>query len=93
MLEKVKLALRITHTYLDSDIQSTISTARTEMKRAGVAAGVAESDMDIVENAIKSFCLFTYSNDPKLTDGYWNSWVIQLENLRKSSIELPAEEG
>lgn len=92
MLEKVKLALRISHTYLDQDILDTISVARQEMIRAGVSEEVANSDNDMVENAIKTFCLYTYCNDSKFTEGYFNSWIFQLDNLRKSTIELPAEE-
>lgn len=96
MLGKVKLALRITHSYLDKDIEDTIKMARAEMIRSGVSEEVANSSNEIVENAIKTFCLYTYCNDSKFTEGYFNSWIFQLENLRKSTIgieeETPAEE-
>lgn len=96
MLGKVKLALRITHSYLDKDIEDTIKMARAEMIRSGVSEEVANSSNKIVENAIKTFCLYTYCNDSKFTEGYFNSWIFQLENLRKSTIgieeETPAEE-
>lgn len=88
MLDKVKLALRITHTYLDSDITETIAQARAEMVRAGVQSGVAESDNLLVEGAIKTFCLMHYSNDSKMADGYARSWEYQLDNLRKSELEV-----
>lgn len=92
MLGKVKLALRITHSYLDQDIEDTIKMARAEMIRSGVSEEVANSSNDIVENAIKTFCLYTYANDSKLTEGYFNSWIFQLENLRRSTVEIPKEE-
>lgn len=85
MLEKVKLALRISHTHLDSDIESTISTARAEMIRSGVPESVAYSDADVVEMAIKTYCLFVYANDTKMSEGYFKSWQYQLDNIRKSS--------
>lgn len=85
MLEKVKLALRITHTLLDSDIEDTINTARAELIRSGVPVEVANSNEDIVEMAIKTYCLFIYS-DEKKQDGYFNSWLYQMDNLRKSSL-------
>lgn len=85
MLEKVKLALRISHSYLDSDIESTISTARAEMIRSGVSESVAYSDADVVEMAIKTYCLFVYANDTKMSEGYFKSWQYQLDNIRKSS--------
>jgi len=91
MLAKVKLALRITHTYLDSDITSTIAQARAEMVRAGVDSDVAESNHSLVEGAIKTFCLMHYSNDSKMAEGYSKSWEYQLDNLRKSDIEIEAE--
>lgn len=93
MLEKVKLALRITHNALDSDINDTISTARAEMIRSGVAEAVANSSLDIVEMAIKTYCLSVYSNDSKMAEGFTNSWLFQLDNLRKSTITLPDQEG
>lgn len=92
MLGKVKLALRITHNYLDQDIEDTIKMARAEMIRSGVSEEVANSSNEIVENAIKTFCLYTYCNDSKFTEGYFNSWIFQLENLRRSTVELPKEE-
>ena len=85
MLEKVKLVLRISHNYLDSDICDTINTARAEMIRSGVSDIVAYSDADVVEMAIKTYCLFVYANDTKMSEGYFKSWQYQLDNIRKSS--------
>lgn len=88
MLDKVKLALRITHTLLDSEIEDTIELARSEMVRAGVNPIVADSDNVIVEGAIKTYCLFRFSNDVKMADGYFKSWEYQLDNIRKSDMEV-----
>jgi len=88
MLDKVKLALRITHTLLDSEITETIALARAEMVRAGVSVEVAESDNTLVEGAIKTFCLYRFANDTKMTEGYSKSWEYQLDNLRKSNVEV-----
>lgn len=84
MLEKVKLALRISHNLLDSDIQSTIDTARAELIRSGVSAKKASSEDVLVESAIKTYCLFVYANDDKRAQGFFESWQYQLDNLRKS---------
>lgn len=91
MLEKVKLALRISHNYLDSDIYDTINTARAEMIRAGVAENIANSSADVVEMAIKTYCLFVYANDTKMSEGYFNSWQYQLDNIRKSTTIVISE--
>lgn len=88
MLNKVKIALRISHTYLDDDIEDTIQTARAELIRSGCPSDVAESNLDIIQMAIKTYCQFVYSDDVKQTDGYWKSWQFQLDNIRKSTIEV-----
>ena len=41
MLDKVKLALRITHSKLDSEINENIDAAKEELERAGVPRDVA----------------------------------------------------
>lgn len=93
MLAKVKLALRITHTFLDADITDTIKVARQEMIRSGISAEIANSELEIIENAIKTFCLYVYANDSKMTEGYFHSWEYQLDNIRKSTnIVVPSGE-
>lgn len=92
LLAKVKLALRISHTLLDSDIEDTIKTARAELIRSGISEEIANSNLDIVEMAIKTYCLFVYANDSKLGEGYFASWQYQLDNLRKSSLTVPEDE-
>lgn len=85
MLEKVKLALRISHNLLDSDIESTIDTARAELIRSGVSEEKANSEDVLIESAIKTYCLFVYTNDDKRAQGFFESWQYQLDNLRKSN--------
>lgn len=86
MLEKVKLALRISHTLLDADIMDTINTARAEMVRVGIDNQKANDDSDaLIVQAIKTYCLWQYSNDVKMQEGFLKSWQYQLENLRKSN--------
>lgn len=84
MLDKVKLALRISHNLLDADIAETIALARTEMMRAGVDVSLAQSDNPLVEGAIKTFCLSNYTDKDK-AEKYFESWQYQLDNLRKSN--------
>lgn len=86
LVEKVKLALRISHTLLDADIAETITLARAEMTRAGVNPALSESDNPLVEGAIKTFCLSKYTDKDK-AESYFESWQYQLDNLRKSTVE------
>lgn len=86
MLEKVKLALRISHTMLDEDIRETISTARAEMIRAGITESKASDDADpLITTAIKTFCMYYYAYNEKMAEGYFISWQYQLDNLRKTA--------
>lgn len=85
MLGKVKTALRITHNYLDNDILDTIATSRMELIRSGVAVDVANSDDELIERAIKTYCLSVYAPDLKERDGYALSFAYQCDNLRKSA--------
>lgn len=93
MLKKVKLALRINHNLLDSEIQDTIDTARAELVRSGVLESRAEDVTDtLISNAIRTYCLYTYANDSKMAEGYFKSWQYQLDNLRKT-YNYNTEEG
>ena len=87
MLDKVKLALRISHNLLDSDIKDTIETARAEMVRSGVSEDVAHDSNTLIESAIKTYCQAVYANDEKRAEGFMKSWQYQLDNIRKSSME------
>ena len=59
IFDKVKLALRISHTLLDAEITDVINSARQEMIRAGVAQEVANGSTELVETAIKTYALHT----------------------------------
>lgn len=84
LLDEVKLAMRISHTRLDSDIEDTIETSRLEMIRTGVFPDVAYSDDPLIKSAIKTYCRMTYASDEKMMDGYRKSWLYQVDSLRKS---------
>lgn len=89
--DKVKLALRISHNLLDSEISDVITSARQEMLRAGVDSEVAASDMELVQTAIKTYALEYYAQDPKDAERYSESFKYQLDCLRKSEITIEEE--
>lgn len=83
-LDKVKLALRIVHTKLDTELAASILTAKAELARAGlVSAAISETDNLILE-AIKTYCKYSYASDEKMREGYFMSWQYQLDCLRKT---------
>lgn len=88
--EKVKLALRISHNLLDDEISDVIQSGRQEMVRAGVSNEVAESTLEIVETALKTYALAYYS-EPSIAEKYTDSFKYQLDNIRKSSLQVQTE--
>jgi len=82
--DKVKLALRISHNLLDSEITDVITSARMELKRAGVKSDKAESDDEDVVTAIKTYALAYFSSDTKDAERYGESFKYQCDCLRKS---------
>ncbi len=86
ILEKIKLALRITHTLLDSEITDVIAAARQELIRAGVDESVASGSTELVETAIRAYALGYYASDVKESERYDNSFKYQCDCLRKSTF-------
>lgn len=88
MEDRVKLALRISHSLLDTEITNTIAAAKAEMRRAGVDNNVIDEDDEVFAQAILAYCLYVLAGDQKMKDGYFESWQYQLDNIRKT---YPAE--
>lgn len=61
-LEKIKLALRISHDKLDEDIQADIDACVADLHLVGVIHA-PEAD-PLVLNAIKLWCRSLYTDDP-----------------------------
>lgn len=88
MLEKVKLALRINHNTLDTDILATIEVARADAIRSGVPSEVMNNEEEpLVASLIKTYCLYMYS-EKEDSEKYYQSYLFQLDNLRKSLTYL-----
>ena len=85
ILDDVKLALRITHTKLDDDLSAKIEAAKNELVALGVEPSVVESENDpLVLEAIKTYMQYKYTRDDKEMENYYNSWVVQVDKLRKT---------
>lgn len=84
IVDKVKLALRISHNLLDAEISDVVTSARQELIRAGVNETIANSDREIVQTAIKTYALQYYASDVKEADRYGESFRYQCDCLRKS---------
>lgn len=78
MLNKIKLAMRITHNLLDDDIQQNIDTCLGELTRVGVDVDDAENKPLLVR-CCEFYCKFTYNFDGKGED-----FNAHFEKLRDS---------
>lgn len=84
LIDDVKKRLRISHSKLDDDLAATIDAARSELSRVGVDLDVVNDSDPLVIEAIKTYCQHGFTDDMKEKEGYWNSWVTQVDGLRKS---------
>ena len=92
MLERMKVALRVTNDRFDREIEGVIQSARMELIRAGVRRDRAESDDDeLIASAIRAFVLSVYSTDVKMADGYMASFDLQKDQLRKTGGYMAGE--
>ena len=62
MLEKIKIALRISHNKLDDDIQSNIDACLADLEVCGIV--FAETADPLILNAVKLYCRSIYTDDP-----------------------------
>lgn len=60
-LEKIKLAIRISHSKLDEDIQADIDACKADLKLVGVI--YADESDPLIFNAIKLWCRSLYTDD------------------------------
>jgi len=88
VLEKVKLALRITTSFLDDEILDSIAEARQELVRAGVNETLANSNNELIVKAVKTYCQAQLTGDLNARDKFNESFIFQLDNIRKSTITV-----
>ena len=60
-LEKIKLALRISHSKLDEDIQADIDACMADLRVCGIV--YAEESDPLIFNCIKLWCRSLYTDD------------------------------
>lgn len=84
VIEQIKTARRIRHSGLDSEIDRLVKTARANIKRAGVSEEKANSDDDLIIEAVITYALARLADTPEMRDKYEESYRTQLDELRKS---------
>lgn len=84
LLDTVKLAARKKYNSLDSEINRLIAWSRSEMERAGVPHDIAVSESDpLITDCIVQGCLKTISTDERIREAAKESFIYQLDCLRK----------
>lgn len=83
--DDVKTALRINHAKLDNEILETIEVAKSEMVRIGIKQEMVNAPDALLREAIKTYCKHSFAYDPAIREGFWNSWLYQIDGLRKSA--------
>ena len=68
LLQKVKTALRIKHSALDTEILDNIQECLLDLRLHGIVHKGEEDPL--IQNAIKLYCKTQYSDDPDLSDAY-----------------------
>lgn len=84
MLDKVKLALRISTDAFDDEITDLIDAAKMDLQLSGVKTDNAEKD-SLLQQAIFLYCksMFGLGNPDKAV--YWESYQSMLRKLKLSS--------
>lgn len=72
---------------LSDEIDRNIRTARAEMIRSGVSDILANSDHELIQDAIVTFCMMKMGDSSK-KEKQEEGWLYQLDCIRKSSIKL-----
>lgn len=83
-VERIRKVLRLTHNKLDDEILLTIKAAKDELVRLGLLSDIVETDDSLIDEAIKTYCLYSFASDEKRAAGYYNSFKYQADCLRKS---------
>ena len=85
MLAEVKLALRVTTTDFDTEIQSLIDAAVADLTLAGVAAEKAQSTTDpLIKRAVVTYCKAHFGYDNPEAERFQQSYDMLKAHLTLS---------
>lgn len=80
ILDRVKLAIRRSHSKLDSDLQADIDACLQDMTMRGIKS--PNPDNPLIFAAVKLYCLSTTNDDPVKGAAYYQRY----EDLRDSIL-------
>lgn len=92
ILEDVKIALRISHSALDVEINDNIEACKADMIRAGIVADKVDECCDpLIARAVKTYCQAFFVDDTNKAEKYMESYKYQLDNIRKTPSYMGVE--
>ena len=74
MLNKVKLALRISNSAYDSEITDLINACKKELELAGIASSNIDDDDEMIIRAVTLYCKANFGFDNNDADRYITSY-------------------
>jgi hypothetical protein len=83
VIERVKLAVRISHDKLDEAIQDDISACLADLKMHGVT-GDPETE-PLIFNAVKLYCKSAYTDDTSKGKEYLQRYEALRDNLKMAA--------
>jgi DNA polymerase III delta prime subunit len=84
VIEIAKTGLRIGHSGLDAEINRQEGVFRKDLKRMGIKPEKAESDDDLIVEAVVTGILSKMADTQEKRDKYAEAYRIQADELRKS---------
>ncbi|MCC2429872.1 head-tail connector protein [Bacillus paranthracis] len=86
-LDDIKIALRVSHNALDSDISDLIEEARHDLMLSGVSSKKANDDTDpLIKRAIKTYCKAEFTSDARESERFKTSY-----NMLKNHLTLAGD--
>lgn len=84
LLDKVKIALRISGNAFDDDISDSIAAAKRDLQQSGIAKSNDDND-PLILRAIKTYCKSDYAADEKEAERYRLSYDLLKNHLSLAS--------
>ena len=81
MVARCKKNLRISHEFLDSEIQMAIKAACQAMQRAGVSDTYINAPDPVTQEAIITYVMYRHADGGN--NGYFESWQYQTDCIRR----------
>lgn len=81
MLEDVKLALRISNTVYDSEVNDLIESARLDLIQSGVSSELANSEDPLIKRAITTYCKANFGYDNPEAERFQEAYNMLKQHL------------